>query len=116
MADLFAVTAPLLIRYPDGYREVKVERLPHPDGLLYFKPFWDKLDPRQGLCVVSGQVRGEGPWKVGDAVVTVLGCHGTDAELATLFADWQAYREQLGTDYPDQDGLIAIARSSGYLP
>jgi len=116
MADLFSVTAPLLIRFSDGRREVMVERLPHPDGLLYFRPFWDELGTRQGLCVVAGEVRGEGPWKVGDAVVTVLGCHGSNPQQAELFADWQAHRARLGDDYPDRDGLVGIARDAGYLP
>ena len=116
MADLFSVTAPLLIRFRDGRREVMVERFQHPDGLLYFKPFWDELAPAQGICVVFGEVRGEGPWKVGDAVVTVLGCQGTDPEQAALFAEWQQRLEQLGATYPGRDELYALAREAGYLP
>jgi len=116
MADLFSVTAPLLIRFRDGRREVMVERLPHPQGLLYFKPFWDELGPEQGLCLVPGEVRGEGPWKIGDAVVTVLGCHGTDPEQSALYADWQQHRQQRGTDGPDRDALLEFARAAGYLP
>jgi len=115
MADLYSVTAPLLIRYRDGRREVMVERLPHPQGLLYFRPFWDEPGAERGICLVEGEVSGDGPWKIGDAVITVLGCHGTDPEQAGRFADWQLHREQQGDAYPDRDGLLAIARAAGYL-
>jgi hypothetical protein len=116
VANLFSVTAPLLIRYPDGRREVMVECLAHPAGLVYFRPFWDRLGPGQGIRRVEGEVRGDGPWKVGDAVVTVLGCHGTDPAEAAEFAQWRVYREQLADGYPDADGLRHMARSAGYLP
>lgn len=116
MADLFTVTAPLLIRYPDGRREVMVERLAHPAGLVYFRPFRDRQEAALAIRLVAGEVRGEGPWKVGEAVVTVLGCHGTDPDAAAEYADWRLYREQLADAYPDRDALLALARAAGYLP
>ena len=60
----------------------------HPDGILYFRPFWDQLHDGEGIQIVTGEIKGEGPWKVGDAVVTVLGCQGTNPEQAAEFADW----------------------------
>jgi len=134
MADLFSVTAPLLIRYPDGRRDVMVEHFAHgpgqspdpgyarnngspsPAGLVYFRPYWDRLGARDGICLVEGEVRGVGPWKVGTAVITVLGCHGSDPDEAAEFADWQHYREQLGERYPDREALRVMAREAGYLP
>ena len=93
-----------------------VECLPHATGLVYFRPFWDRLPVAQGICFVRGAVRGEGPWKVGEAVVTVLGCQGTHPEQASEFAEWQRYREQLAADYPDADGLRELAEAAGILP
>jgi hypothetical protein len=116
MADLFSVTAPLLIRYPDGRRELMVERLAHPAGLVYFRPFRDRQEAVQAVRLVEGEVRGDGPWKVGAAVVTVLGCHGSDPEAAAEYADWQQHRAQFADDYPDREALGAIARAAGYLP
>lgn len=116
MADLFSVTAPLLIRYPDGSRDVMVERFAYPGGMVYFRPFWDRLGPERGICRVEGAVRGGGPWKIGAAVITVLGCQGTDPDAAAEFADWCIHREQLADDYPDREALQAMARAAGYLP
>ena len=116
MADLFSLTAPLLIRYPDGTRHLMVERFAHPQGLLYFRAFWDQLAPGQGMVLVEGKLCGVGPWKAGAAVITVLGCEGTNPDEAAEFADWQMHREQLGPDYPDRERMLALARDAGYLP
>ena len=113
MADLFSVTAPLLIRFKDGTTDIMVERLPHDDGLVYFRAFWDSMPLEAGIRFVPGEVRGEGPWKVGDAVVTVLGCHGSHPEQAGEFAEWQIHREQLAGNYPDRDSLLRMATDAG---
>lgn len=115
MADLFSVTAPLLIRFPDASRDVMVDCLPHAGGLVYFRPFWDRMPLAEGVRFVAGEVRGEGPWKVGDSVVTVLGCRGTDPEQAAEYAEWQLYREQIGDNYPDEDALLQFAREAGHF-
>jgi hypothetical protein len=114
MADLFSITAPLLIRYPDDTQDVMVDCLQHSAGLVYFRPFWDRMSLTDGIRLVTGEVRGHGPWKVGDAVVTVLGCRGVHPEQAAEFAEWQVYREQFGSSYPDADALIQFAREAGY--
>jgi hypothetical protein len=116
MADLFSVTAPLLIRFPDGRSEVMVERFACPGGLVYFRTFRDRGEPADAIRRVEGEVRGEGPWKIGAAVITVLGCHGSNPEQAAEFADWQLHREQLGDAYPGREVLRELARRAGYLP
>lgn len=79
-----------------------VEIYPHPDGVIYFEPFWHQSDnPSPKLLI--GELRGEGPWKVGDTVITVLGCHGTDPELAHIFNEWQWFTQSGGPGYPSQD-------------
>ena len=111
MADLFTLTVPLLIRYPDATRHVMLGCFRHPEGLVYVRPFWELLPAGEGIRLVSGTIRGEGPWKVGDAVVTVLGCQGTNPEQAAEFADWKFHLEQRGEDYPTRDELQAIANA-----
>lgn len=110
MADLFSVTAPLLIRYPDGTAHVMVHRLRHPQGLVYFRSFWDRMPPAEGIVLAAGEIRGGGPWKVGDAVVTLLGCHGSHPEHAAEYADWQLHLAECHDDYPGSEQLATLAR------
>jgi hypothetical protein len=116
MADLFSITAPLLIRYPDSTRHVMVAQFPHPEGVVYFRAFWDQLPLQQGVLLVRGELRGSGPWKVGAAVITVLGCHGTNPVEAAEYSAWQFHLEQLGDSYPDPAQLQKIAHDAGCLP
>lgn len=110
MADLFSMTAPLLIRYPDGVKHVMVAQFPRPGGLVYFRTFWDRLPQEEGVLSVGGELHGSGPWKVGDAVITVLGCHGTHPDEAAEYSAWQFHLEQLGDSYPGRAQLEQIAR------
>lgn len=110
MADLFSVTAPLAIRFPDGEKQIIVRCFPRGDGLIFVAPYWDRLPAPAAFRFVAGPVKGEGPWKAGDAVITVLGCHGTDPELASEFASWQSYLEQCGDEYPDHARLLELAQ------
>lgn len=106
MADLFSVTAPLAIRFRDsGEKQIMVERLPCNDGLVFLPAFWTDTGIERALRYVAGPITGDGPWKVGNAVVTVLGCHGTDAELASDFSNWQTRLVQLGGAYPDREAV-----------
>jgi hypothetical protein len=110
MAELFSVTAPLLIRYPDATVHVMVHRFRHPQGLVYFRPFWDRMPSAEGIVLATGEIHGDGPWKVGAAVVTLLACHGSHPEHAAEYADWQSYLAQYGDDYPESAQLEALAR------
>lgn len=114
MAELFSVTAPLMIRFPDGRKYVMAERFPHPEGLLFFDMFWHRYMPAsRAMHLVTGAIRGDGPWRVGDAVVTVLGCHGTDPEMASAYSEWQAFLETGAPGYPSPEAIRELAISRG---
>jgi hypothetical protein len=113
MADLFTITAPLMIRLPDGEERVIAHHFPHPQGILYFDLFWHEGQPEQMIHVVLGEVNGDGPWKVGEHVINVLGCHGTNADLAMQFEQWQSYLQRADVDYPPEPLIAAIARKLG---
>lgn len=91
MADLFSVTAPLVIRTSAGEQHHIAERFPHPAGLLYFEPFWRMGDPDARIHLVAGEIRGDEPWRVGRHIVQVPACHGTDLCLASEFESWRQY-------------------------
>jgi hypothetical protein len=113
MADLFTVTAPLLIRHPDGRQHVAAELFPHPHGIVYFELFWNLRDPEQTVHRIEGLLKGDGPWKVGNTVIRVLGCHGTDGALARQFDEWRMYRSEHDDTYPARAFIEAIARRLG---
>jgi len=114
MADLFTVTAPLALRFPDGSRKVIAACFPHPRGLLYLDTFWHRSTPDRAAHLISGELTGEGPWKIGGCVITVLGCHDTDPDLAAPFAQWNEYLGSRGrTEYPPDEQIRDIARRLG---
>ena len=112
--NLFTCNTPLAIRFRDGSKSIMVEYFQHADGLLFFEPFWNTTAGYEPV-VIKGEVKGDGPWKVGDCVITVLACHGCDAELALVFADWQNALLMQGDDYPDRTTVQAIARKYGAI-
>jgi hypothetical protein len=114
MADLFSVTAPLALRCQNGTRKVIAACFPHPRGLLYLDLFWHRHTPREAAHLIDGELQGEGPWKIGGCVISVLGCHHTDPDLAAPYAEWRAYLESDdGAGYPGTEQIRAIARRLG---
>jgi hypothetical protein len=111
MADLFTVTAPLAIRFANGEKQNITERLGYHDGLLFLPTFWTETGIDKALRFVAGPIKGDGPWKVGDAVVTVLACHGTDAELVNDFSCWQTHLLQMGEAYPARDKIEKMMKT-----
>lgn len=111
VADLFTVTAPLVIRFASGEKQIMVERLAYRDGLLFLPAFWTDSGIDTALRFVAGPIKGDGPWKVGDSVVTVLACHGTDAELANEFNCWQTHLQQVGEVYPAAEKIEKMMKT-----
>ena len=113
--DLFSVTAPLLLQLPDGSKHVLAEVFPHPDGLLFFELFWHLAPNDEGVHLIEGRLHGDGPWRVGDTVIRVLGCNHTDPEVAADYAAWQDYLSSAMAEYPEARMRNAIARRFGAL-
>lgn len=116
MADLFSMTAPLLIRHKTGVQHIMAERFPlaEGEGLVYFELFWHLQRPAsQAIHRIAGAIRGDGPWKLAESVITVLGCQGTDPELASSYAEWESYLQQGAPDYPSTTAILASARAAG---
>lgn len=111
MADLFQITAPLVVRR-SGVQSVIALLFPHPRGVLYFDLFWHVGVPDQTIHLILGPISGDGPWKVGQAVIDILGCHGTDPSLALEYETWQEYLGN-ATDYPSPKQIATIARRFG---
>ena len=110
MADIFTVTAPLAIRFRDGRKQIMIRILKHPQGILFLAPFWQQQPAADRCQMVKGFIKGDGPWKIGDAVVTVLGCQGTDPELVGQFSEWQTYLEMSAGEYSADHELTTLQR------
>ena len=113
MADIFSLTAPLMIRLPDGTEKVIAHHFKHQKGLLYFDLYWHIGEPESVFHVLEGEVTGEGPWKIQDHVLNVLGCSGTNSDLAMQFNAWQEFLHRADADYPPEGLIYAIARKLG---
>jgi hypothetical protein len=116
MADLFSVTAPLALRLPDGNRKLIAACFPHPKGLLYLDIFWHHSTPDQAAHLICGELQGDGPWRIGDCLITVLGCHGTDPQLQNDHSRWRDYlRDHAEEEYPPPKQVREIARRLGAM-
>lgn len=113
MADIFSVTAPLLVHYPDNTFHLVADIFPHPKGILYFEPYWYEVGPDAAHTVV-GVLEGEGPWKVDEVIIRLLSCG--DNELSMQWSEWQqSLSEPLSEmmPYHDDDAKKVFARKVG---
>lgn len=113
MARLETVTTPLVIRFPDGSEQVVCRAFPHPRGVLYLDLFWHLKTPSEAAHLLEGELNGEGPWRVGGAVIRLLGCANTDPHLQEQFLPWKAYLEEKGDAYPPEAQILEIATRLG---
>ena len=117
MADIFTVTSPMTIRTPNGDKTIMAAVYPHPDGILYFDLYWDQIEKTKGIehaaHIIAGELKGDGPWKVGEHVITLLGCQGSEPMLAQVFAQWVTHVEQQGFPDSSRELLKETARKLG---
>lgn len=113
--NLFTVTAPLTIKYPDGDKKIIIEKFPHQRGLLFFEPFWHVKGLDDCVHLIQGELLGEGPWKIDGHVITVTGCQGSDPEMAAVLAEWQTYLGLPQQNYPNDAEIKHLAGKLGAL-
>ncbi len=114
MSDLFEVTAPLGLHGADGRKKIIAACFPHPKGLLYLDIFWHKGTPDQAAHLIEGKLQGDGPWKIADWIINILGCQGVDPELQADYSRWRDYLLSCSErEYPSPEQLRNIARRLG---
>lgn len=116
MPAIDTVTAPLVLRHPDGREQLVAACFTHPRGLLYFDLYWHRSTPQQAAHLVRGKLCGEGPWRIGEVRVRTLGCQATDPHLQDDFGAWQRYLVEHADSYPPRPQVIEIARRLGATP
>ena len=113
MAALDRVTAPLVVRDPQGHERVVCRAFPHPLGVVVLDLFWNLSTPDEAAHLLEGTLEGEGPWRVGDHRIRLLGCANTDPHLQDQFLPWKAWLERHGDQYPPEAQIRDIARRLG---
>lgn len=116
MAAIDSVTAPLVLRHPDGHEQLVAACFPHPAGLLYLDLYWHRSTPDEAAHLIRGELTGDGPWRVGDARLRVLGCHNTDPHLHRTFVDWQQYLQTRSDEYPPRRQIVELVQRLGATP
>jgi hypothetical protein len=116
MPAIDTVTAPLVLRHPDGTEQLVAACFPHPRGLLYFDLYWHQSTPQRSAHLIHGTLSGDGPWRVGDARLRLLGCRNTDPHLQDAFTGWQQYLQTNPDGYPPRSQILEIAGRLGATP
>jgi hypothetical protein len=115
MPDLFEMKRPLSVNFTDGSKTIAVAYYPHAQGMVFLEPFWEQKADGQKALVVKGDVKGDGPWRVGNAVFSLVGCQGTDPDLAQLLAEWEFHLQSVGAEYYEPEQIRELAREYGAL-
>lgn len=113
MNTLFNITAPIMIRSPQGERRIIAKIYPHKDGVLYFEPFWHLWDIIDSVRLIRGDLTGNGPWKIAGHVIQVLPCQGSEPELAREYYEWRDYLAISSNGYPTDQEIEYLAKKLG---
>lgn len=113
MPDLFEMKRPLAVNYSNGEKTIMVAYYPHTNGIVFLPPFWEQKPEGDKATVIKGEVKGEGPWKIADAVISLVGCQGTDPVMAQMLAEWEFHVQSLPQDYFKPDDIRRLAREYG---
>lgn len=114
MPAIDSVTSPLAILFDTGEKKLAAACFEHQLGLLYLDPFWHLKSPADSAHLIRGKLKGDGPWRIDNATIRVLGCRNTDPELQVEFTNWNEYLENSG-DYPPREQILDIVRKLGAL-
>ena len=115
MPDLFDMNRPLAVKYKNGEKFIMVAYYQHAEGIVYLEPFWQQKTEDKKAVVLKGKLSGDGPWKIGQAVISLVGCHNTDPELAQMLSDWEFHLQEVGSDYYQPEGIRSLAKQYGGL-
>jgi len=72
--------------------------------------------PDKAAHLIKGELQGDGPWRIDDYRIRVLGCHNTDPHLADEFAQWNDYLAANPNSYPPRQQIEEIAERLGAKP
>jgi len=103
MADIFTLTSPLLVQYPDGEKRLVADKFHHPQGMVYTEPYWLESE-LPAAYLLAGEISGEGPWKINNVIVRLLSCGDIDFKMQ--WAEWEQYLYGCPEDSPYFDDAL----------
>ena len=114
MALPFNLRRPLLLRSRNGEKTISAELFAHPQGIVWFELYWHLApNPNDKIHLLRGDLKGEGPWIIADTVISLVGCQGTDPEMAMQLSQWESYLLLNKTEYPGIETITQIAKQWG---
>ena len=114
MPEIESINSPFAILFDDGSKILAAACFRHELGLLYLDPFWHQQKPDQAAHIIKGQLKGDDPWRIGEATIRLAGCQHTDPELQTLKSKWTDYLKT-ADDYPPVEQIYDIVRRLGAI-
>lgn len=114
MTAIESVTVPLALLFDDGSKKLAAACFKHQQGLLYLDTWWHTKKPDQAAHLIKGSLKGDGPWRIANVSIRVVGCQNTDPELQTELLNWQEYLKE-APDYPPRAQIMTIAKRLGAI-
>lgn len=111
MADIATVRSPMLLSFNDGNKKLIAAAFPHRLGLMYFDLYWPQLAPADAVHILQGKLTGDGPWKIANAVIRLVGCQNTDPDEQDALAAWEHFINT--NSYPPHEQILEIAGKLG---
>lgn len=108
---------PLLIKLPNGDCFPAAEIFRHPLGAVAFEINWCNAPRLHPVHVIEGEIVGNGPWSIGEALIRELNLAGLDDER--YWQQWNHWQDFLLNDPIDpieyKRNLFKAARNYGAI-
>jgi hypothetical protein len=96
--NLFKMRKVLKIIHPIGGERIIDHLFKTPTGICFFDEGWTETS-NNPIHFVDGEIRGEGPWTIGDSVIDIE----TDQARLCNYAKWLRYKEANGITKKGQE-------------
>lgn len=111
MSSLFDKhTDPLIVEIGENRRTV-AEIFPTAKGVVFFDTGWHLNDSGHPIHVIEGKITGEGPWRVGKALIRLM----TEDDPYDWWQEWWDWQAAIKRGYPPRERIEELAREFGAL-
>lgn len=115
MAAIHSIASPLVLRFGDDREQVVAACFRHRLGLVWLDLLWWLGSPADKAHLIEGELQGEGPWKIGEVSIRLLGCHHTDPHLEPQLEEWRDWLARNPEGEPSRERVLEVGRKLGGL-